>query len=67
MENHNQERHSPRIADKLYSLPDNTMQLLKICTVDTPVADLSLDAVLLEGDGSPKDSCDRKAESLLKC
>ncbi|KAJ6653882.1 hypothetical protein lerEdw1_008630 [Lerista edwardsae] len=60
-------KHVPRFVDKLYSLPEDALRLLQVPTVDAPVAALSSSAVLPpEGEGGPKDPCDKQVEAALK-
>lgn len=57
-------RHVSRMVDKMYTLPDKVMQLLK---VDVPVAAISSNAVLPSWGGEgPEVSCDKKVDSFSK-
>lgn len=53
-------KHSSRMINKLYTLPERVMKQLKVPSVDALVASISSSAILpMEGKGGPKDSCDR--------
>lgn len=56
-----------RFVGKLYSLPQDTLNKLKVLVVDAPVAALSSRAVIpSEGDGGPRNPCDKRVEAVLK-
>lgn len=61
-------RRAPKTISKLYAMPDETKVLLKVPSVDQPVAAVAVLPTIIpsEGEGGPKDSCDPRVESALK-
>lgn len=58
-------RWAPKSISKLYAMPDEAMAFLKVLAVDQPVAALSSLAIIpSEGEGVPKDPCDRRVEAV---
>lgn len=61
-------KHSSRLTDKFYSLSEKVLTSLQVPPMDSPVAALSSAAVILsEGEGSPKDVCDKCIEDSRRC
>lgn len=60
-------RHFSRIVNKLYTLPEQVMTELQVSSVEQPVAALSSTAVVpSEGEGGPKDPCDKCVETAMQ-
>lgn len=55
-----------RLVKKNYSLPQDTLEKLKVLVVDIPVAAFSRTVIPLEGDGGPRNPCDKRVETALK-
>lgn len=56
-----------RTISKLYAIPEESMALLKVPSVDQPVATLASSAIIpAEGEGDPKDVCDCRVEAALR-
>lgn len=55
-----------RVADRLYTLPEKQMSLIRVPMVDAPVASLSSSSIPVDGDIWPKNPTDHKMEQHLK-